>query len=134
MLKLLFGGSFGYVQAALVGIAGLALVWLWQDYKGAKKDVERLTGDVERLEGVVVSKDSVIASMGRSGARRDAQSQDAKDLGNDILQANDGKACANSDAIRVALDGLRNSLEARTANATDKAIPVLAGAYPATTE
>ena len=135
MLKLLFGGTFGYVQAALVGVAVLALVWLWQDYQGAKEKVIELKTANAELQSTIESKDGVIASMGRSAGRRSQQDTESKDLGDDILQAKDGNACALSEPIRVVFDGLR--LDPRTGkpvDASNKAFPVLAGAYPADTE
>ena len=85
MLKLLFGGTFGYVQAALVGVAVLALVWLWQDYQGAKEKVTELKTANTELQGTIESKDGVIASMGRSAGRRSQQDTESKDLGLSLI-------------------------------------------------
>lgn len=134
MIKALFGGTFGYIQAGLVGILALGALWLWRDYQGAKADVDRLTTENTALEGQIASKDGVIASMSRSAGRRDTQSQQSQDLGDDILKAKDGTWCASSEPMRIVLDGLRNNAGAKTADNPDAAIPVLAGAYPAPTE
>ena len=131
ILKTLFGGTFGYIQAGLLGVATIAAIWLWKDYQGAKEDVLKLEGQVTSLKGQVISKDGVIASMGRTAGRRDAQNDQSKDLGNDILQATDGNNCASSEPIRIALDGLRIGAGTKAVEFTDETIPVLAGTYPA---
>lgn len=134
ILTALFGGTFGYVQAALVGVAGLALVWLWQDYKGAKKDTARLTEEVAALSQSLKSKDGVIAALGRSASRRATQGQQAKDLGHDILQGEDGRGCASSEPMAIVFDGLRQRAETRAADPAAKPVPMLEGAYPAHTD
>ncbi len=130
--KLLFGGTFGYIQAALIGTAAIALVWIWQDYKGAKRDVVRLQGEVTTLHGTIESKDGVIASMGRTAQRRDTDSDKSKDLADDILKAKDGTSCASSGPIVAVLDGLLNDTTGGASQSSDKTIPMLAGAYPTT--
>ena len=131
MLDKLLGGTFGYFQAATIGVVSIALVWVWQDYKGAKKDVTRLTEEKAALKSVVASKDSVIASMGRTAGRRDAQDTQSKDLANDILKAKDGTACAQSDPINIVLNGLRHGAARGTVNVTDKAFSMPARTHSA---
>lgn len=130
-LKLIFGGSFGYVQAGLIGIVGIALLWTWRDYQGAKEDVTKLKADVVKLEGKIASKDGVINSMAKSASRRQSNNQQSRDLGNDIQNAKDGNACARSEPIRIALDGLRLDAAAGSVDATAEPLPMLAGADPA---
>ena len=131
MIGKLLGGTFGYVQAGIVGLLALGALWLWRDYTSAKEQVTTLESQVAVLEGQVESKDGVIASMGRTAGRRDAQSQKSEGLGHEILQAKDGTACARSEPIRIALDGLRETAAGAPVDDSDADVPVLAGAYPA---
>ena len=131
ILTALFGGTFGYIQAGLIGLAGLALVWLWQDYKSAKKETARLAAEIGALHKSVKSKDGIIASLGRSANRRAASGQNSKDLGDDILQVKDGQGCAASEPMAIVLDGLRERAQSRAAHPAAKPVPVLEGAYPA---
>ena len=78
LLKGLFGGTFGYVQAALIIAAGGALIFLWQDYKGAKADVARLGNEVTKPEGAVASKDLIISSIDRTATLRGAEHVQSK--------------------------------------------------------
>lgn len=129
LLNLIFSGGFGYFQAAAIGILTIWGVWIWKDYKDAKKDVETLTQQVETLKGTVASKDTVIASMGRSAGRRDAQSEQSKDLADEILKATDGTECSRSEPVIAVLRGLRLNTREASPNATDKAVSVPARTY-----
>lgn len=129
-LKGLFGGGSSIIYILLLAGAG-GIYW---EYTRTKAQNVELKGDIEQLEGTIESKDGIIASLGRTAGRRDAQDNQSKDLGNDILQAKDGTHCVSSKPIRVALDGLRLNSREGTPDATNKALPVLAGADTADTD
>ena len=134
VLGKVLGGTFGYLQAGLVSVFAIAAIWLWRDYTGAKADVSRLEGEVTDLQGQVESKDGTIASMTRTAGRRNNSAKESEGLGNDILEAPDGTACARSAPIRIALDGLRDTSGAAASVDTVADVPVLAGADPADAE
>ena len=131
MVKAILGGTFGYVQAGLIMLIGGALLWLWGDYKSAKKTALRLEGEVAALTSTLQSKDGIIASLGRSASRRGNNNTHAKELANDIQNAKDGEACARSEPIRIVLDGLRLGSRHGAPDLAAQPIPVLAGADPA---
>ena len=134
MIKALLGGTFGYVQAGLVMGIGGVLLWMWGDYKVARKTALRLEGEVAALSRTVRSKDGIIASLGRSAKRRGENTTHSKELAYDIQNAKDGTGCARSEPIRIVLDGLRLSPEQNAADIAAQPVPMLAGADPAAPE
>lgn len=131
MIKSLLGGTFGYVQAGLVIFIGGALLWLWGDYKAAKKTALRLEGEVTALTSTLQSKDGIIASLGRSASRRGEITTDSKELANEIQNAKDGTGCGRSEPIRIVLDGLRLGTPDTSIDTPAQPIPLLAGANTA---
>lgn len=131
MIKAIMGGTFGYVQAALIIASGSALLWLWGDYKAAKKSEARLEGEVAALTSSLQSKDGIIASLGRSASRRGENNTQSKELTHDIQNAKDGEGCAHSEPIRIIFDGLRLGPRQSAADTAAQPVPLLAGADPA---
>lgn len=130
MIKALLGGTFGYVQAGLVMAIGGALLWLWGDYKSAKKTALRLEGEVAALTSTLQSKDGIIASLGRSASRRGENTTQSKELAYDIQNAKDGTGCARSEPIRIVLNGLRGGAADAAPDTPAQPFPLLAGAPP----
>ncbi|MEP3891387.1 MAG: hypothetical protein ABJN69_13085 [Hellea sp.] len=131
MIKAILGGTFGYVQAGLLILIGGALLWLWGDYKAAKKTALRLESEIAALTSTLQSKDGIIASLGRSAGRRSHNNTHSKELANDIQNAKDGEACVHSEPIRIVLDGLRLRPKQDAPNIAAQPVPVFAGADPA---
>ena len=115
----LLGGTFGYLQAALIVAAGGTALYFWLDYKSAQKDVTRLNSEVTKLENTIQSKDAIIGSQARTSARRAISDEGQANVEDAIQKAPDSSYCNASESINIALDSLRKRYATEAGNSDE---------------
>ena len=105
-LKVIFGGTFGYVQAGILGFLALSLLWFWKDYGHLRVQNNTLKIQNDHLESALMQREDIVESLSSTLDRRAEAIINSKDLENDIRETTDSVYCAASEPHRVLLDGL----------------------------